>query len=628
MKDEAWISEEEEEGRKFSLRRLLIGDPLSTAQAIHERLTKVKALAVFASDALSSTAYATEEIMLVLILAGSQAIHLAWPLALAIATLLVIVAFSYEQTIHAYPTGGGAYIVTHENLGELPGLTAAAALLTDYVLTVAVSVSAGVAALTSAYPPLYPYRVALALFFIGMIMLLNLRGIRESGTIFAIPTYMFIAIMLTMLGTGLYRWYVLKTTGVPLPMPPRIQYEAQQGLTLFLILRAFSSGCAALTGVEAISDGIPAFKPPEARNAAQTLIAMASLLITMFLGITFLAYQFGIVPNEMTHETLVSQLGRFIFGDGSVMYYLLQAATMLILILAANTSFSDFPRLSSILARDRYMPTQFGNIGDRLVFSNGIITLGLLSSLLVVIFQGETTRLIPLYAVGVFLSFTLSQSGMVRRWFKLRTPGWQVKALINGIGAFATGVVFLVFAATKFIYGAWMVLLWIPIFISFFLAVHRHYQDVARQLSLESTGSPPPIRRHRVILPIGDVHRGVLVALNYALSISDDVTAVYVETDPAKTEKILRKWEAWGNGVRLEVLPSPYRSLVRPLVRYVTRIDDRRRRDQVVTIVLPQFVPVKWWHRLLHNQTAILIHAAFLFRREVMVTDVPFHLHQ
>ncbi len=627
MRDDTLLYEEEET-RKFSLRRLLIGDPLSTAQAIHERLTKVKALAVFASDALSSTAYATEEIMLVLILAGSQAIHLAWPLALAIATLLVIVAFSYEQTIHAYPTGGGAYIVTHENLGELPGLTAAAALLTDYVLTVAVSVSAGVAALTSAYPPLYPYRVALALFFIGLIMLLNLRGIRESGTIFAIPTYMFIAIMLAMLGTGLYRWYVLKTTGVPLPMPPRIQYEAQQGLTLFLILRAFSSGCAALTGVEAISDGIPAFKPPEAKNAAQTLIAMASLLITMFLGITFLSYQFGIVPNEMTHETLVSQLGRFIFGDGSVMYYLLQAATMLILILAANTSFSDFPRLSSILARDRYMPTQFGNIGDRLVFSNGIITLGLLSSALVVIFQGETTRLIPLYAVGVFLSFTLSQSGMVRRWFKLRTPGWQIKAAINGIGAFATGVVFLVFAATKFIYGAWMVLLWIPIFISFFLAVHRHYQDVARQLSLESTGSPPPIRRHRVILPIGDVHRGVLVALNYALSISDDVTAVYVETDPTKTEKILKKWEAWGNGVRLEVLPSPYRSLVRPLVRYVTRIDDRRRRDQVVTIVLPQFVPVKWWHRLLHNQTAILIHAAFLFRREVMVTDVPFHLHQ
>ncbi len=627
MRDDTLLYEEEET-RKFSLRRLLIGDPLSTAQAIHERLTKVKALAVFASDALSSTAYATEEIMLVLILAGSQAIHLAWPLALAIATLLVIVAFSYEQTIHAYPTGGGAYIVTHENLGELPGLTAAAALLTDYVLTVAVSVSAGVAALTSAYPPLYPYRVALALFFIGLIMLLNLRGIRESGTIFAIPTYMFIAIMLAMLGTGLYRWYVLKTTGVPLPMPPRIQYEAQQGLTLFLILRAFSSGCAALTGVEAISDGIPAFKPPEAKNAAQTLIAMASLLITMFLGITFLSYQFGIVPNEMTHETLVSQLGRFIFGDGSVMYYLLQAATMLILILAANTSFSDFPRLSSILARDRYMPTQFGNIGDRLVFSNGIITLGLLSSALVVIFQGETTRLIPLYAVGVFLSFTLSQSGMVRRWFKLRTPGWQIKAAINGIGAFATGVVFLVFAATKFIYGAWMVLLWIPVFISFFLAVHRHYQDVARQLSLESTGSPPPIRRHRVVVPIGDVHRGVLVALNYALSISDDVTAVYVETDPTKTEKVLKKWKAWGNGVRLEVLPSPYRSLVRPLVRYVTRIDDRRRRDQVVTIVLPQFVPVKWWHRLLHNQTAILIHAAFLFRREVMVTDVPFHLHQ
>jgi amino acid transporter len=608
----------------FSLRRLLIGSPLATTQLKHERLTKVKGLAVFASDALSSTAYATEEILLVLILAGSGAVRLSWPIALGIATLLAIVAFSYYQTIHAYPSGGGAYIVAHDNLGQVPGLVAAAALLTDYVLTVAVSISAGVAALTSAFHALYPYRVLIGLFLIAVITILNLRGVRESGTIFSIPTYFFVTMTLGMLGVGLYRWVA---AGMPPAAPPRIDYPAAHPLTLFLILRAFSSGCAALTGVEAISNGIPAFKPPESDNAGKTLIAMAVLLITMFLGITFLSHQFGIVPDEETHETVISQLGRAAFGSGTLLYFLFQAATMLILVLAANTSFADFPRLSSILARDRYMPNQFALLGDRLVFSNGILALALAASTLLVVFHGETTRLIPLYAVGVFLAFTLSQTGMVVRWWRRRGPNWPIKALINGFGAVVTAMVLCVFVVTKFLYGAWIVIVWIPLFIGFFLAVHRHYRDVAAKLSLEAFGSPPPVRRHRVIVPIAGVHRAVIAALNYARSISDDVTAVYVETDPNETPKIRRKWEEWGDGIPLVVLPSPYRSIVGPLVEYVDRIDDRRRRDQVVTIVLPQFVPAKWWHHLLHNQTAWLIHLAFLFRREVMVTHVPFHLH-
>lgn len=609
----------------FSLRRLLIGSPLATSQLKHERLTKVKALAVFASDALSSTAYATEEILLVLILAGSAATALSWPIALGIATLLAIVAFSYYQTVHAYPNGGGAYIVAHDNLGQLPGLVAAAALLTDYVLTVAVSISAGVAAVTSAFPVLYPYRVIMCLVLIAIVTLLNLRGVRESGTIFSIPTYFFVTMTMTMLGVGLYRWIA---AGMPPAAPARIDYPATHALTLFLILRAFSSGCAALTGVEAISNGIPAFKPPESENAGKTLIAMAVLLITMFLGITFLSHQFGIVPDEHTHETVISQLGRMAFGSGTPLYYLFQAATMLILVLAANTAFADFPRLSSILARDRYMPNQFALLGDRLVFSNGILALAVASSALIILFDGKTTNLIPLYAVGVFLSFTLSQSGMVLRWWRRRGPHWEIKALINGVGAVATAVVLCVFVVTKFLYGAWIVVVWIPLFIGFFLAVHRHYQDVAAQLSLEAFGSPPPVRRHRVIVPIAGVHRAVIAALNYARSLSDDVTAVYVEVDPNETPKIRRKWEEWGDGVPLVVLPSPYRSIVGPLVEYVDRIDDKRRRDQVVTIVLPQFVPTRWWHHLLHNQTAWLIHLAFLFRREVIVTHVPFHLQE
>jgi len=563
--------------------------------------------------------------MLILILAGSGAARLAWPLALAIAGLLVIVASSYNQTIHAYPNGGGSYIVSHDNLGQFPGLVAAASLLTDYVLTVSVSISAGVAALTSMTPALYPYRVEVGLFFVVVMMILNLRGVRESGTVFAVPTYIFLVIVLVLIATGMVKWIV---AGMPAPAPPQFTYPVVHSLTIFLVLRAFSSGCAALTGVEAISNGVPAFKPPEARNAAKTLTAMAGLLIILFLGVTFLVRQFGVVPDEVTHETLVSQLGRAVFGSGTLPYYVLQAATMMILVLAANTSFADFPRLASLLARDRYLPHQFSHLGDRLAFSNGIIVLAAVSSALIILFGGKTTRLIPLYALGVFLSFTLSQLGMVVRWRRIKGSRWQLKALVNAVGAIVTGIVLIIFAVTKFVDGAWIVIVWIPIFVSIFLTIHHHYMSVAKQLSLETYGDPSPICHNRVIVPIGDVHRAVLAALHYAQSLSDDVTAVYVETDPTRTSRILQKWQSWGKGISLEVLSSPYRSIIRPLVQYVDQISDPTRHDEVVTIVLPQFITARPWQQLLHNQTALLIQMAFLFRREVIVVNVPFHLRE
>jgi len=609
--------------QSFSLKRLLVGNPLATSQQTHERLTKVKALAVFSSDALSSVAYATEEILLVLILAGSGAVRLAWPLSLVIAGLIAVVITSYYQTVYAYPNGGGSYIVAHDNLGVLPGLVAAAALITDYVLTVAVSTTAGVAAVTSAFPALYPYRIAIALASITLITIANLRGVRESGTIFAIPSYLFIITFLSMIAVGMYRWFSL---GMPPALEPQHVPPAVHGLSLFLALRAFSSGCTALTGIEAISNGVQVFKSPESGNAGKTLIILAALSITMFVGVTFVSHQFGIVPDEAMHETVVSLVARTVFGGWSPFYYLVQGTTMLILMLAANTSFNGFPRLASILAQDRYMPRQFALVGDRLVYSNGIVILGLLSASLVVAFGGHTTRLIPLYAVGVFVSFTLSQTGMVLHWRRLRGSHWQLKAAVNGLGAVATGVVTVVIAATKFIYGAWAVLLFIPLLVAGLQAIYRHYQRVASQLSLETAGPPPRIRRHRAVVPIAGVHQGVLHALEYARSISEDVTAVYVEVNPDETARMRERWEMWGSGVRLVILPSPYRSIIGPLMDYVNKVDDVRRYDEVVTIVLPQFVPAQWWENLLHNQTALLIRLAFLFRSNTIVTDVPYRL--
>jgi amino acid transporter len=598
------------------LKRWIVGKPMSVAQAGHERLSKTVALPVFSSDAMSSVAYATEEILLILVLAGTAAIHLAVPLAIAIAGLLLIVAVSYQQTIHAYPSGGGSYIVARANLGSTAGLVAAAALLIDYVLTVAVSVAAGVAALTSAVPFLLAHRVALGVGFVALIAFANLRGVRESGRVFAVPTYVFIATFAVLVGVGLYR--ALRGDLEPLPGHAA---EASTALTWFLMLRAFSSGCTALTGVEAISNGVPAFKPPESRNASITMGWMAGILGGLFLGITVLAWVLRVTP--IADETVVSQIARALFGTG-LFYYLVQTSTMLILVLAANTSFADFPRLSSLLARDRYAPRQFGTLGDRLVFSNGILVLGGLAALLLVIFRGETHALIPLYAVGVFLSFTLSQAGMIRHWLTAGGSGWRWRLAINGTGAVVTGVVTLVIGATKFTHGAWMVVVLIPVLVMAFKAVRRHYQVVAEELSLDHLVGGDPVTTTVLVL-VGDLHLGVVRALRFAQSLAPNPKAVYVETDPARTLRLEERWTKGGCGVPLVVLGSPYRSVLRPLFEYIERIQQQSPHG-MIAIVIPEFVPRHWWQQVLHNQTALLVKGALLFRRGIVVVDVPFHL--
>ncbi|MGC8838138.1 MAG: APC family permease [Anaerolineae bacterium] len=609
------------------LRRVLIGPPLPTQRLAHERLGKVQALAVLSSDALSSVAYATEEILLVLTLGGSAALALTWPVALAIAGLILIVVASYYQTVHAYPSGAGTYIVSKDNLGTMPGLVAAAALLTDYVLTVAVSISSGVAAITSAFPALYPFRVELAVGLIAFITLVNLRGVRETGRVFAVPTYFFIFTLFTLLGTGLVRALLFGEPRGASPawaaLPP-----TTQAFSVFLVLRAFASGCTALTGIEAIANGVPIFKKPEGENAGKTLLWMGGILVTMFLGITYLVRHYAILPHE--GETVVSQLGRQIFGT-SPAYYLLQAATALILILAANTSFADFPRLSMWVARDRFLPHQLANLGDRLVYANGIVGLGVLASVLVVAFGASTHHLIPLYAEGVFTAFTLSQLGMVRRWSRLRTPGWQRSAAFNAVGAMATAVVLVVVAATKFVHGAWIVLLLIPTLVYGFLTIHRHYEEVARELSLKQPW-PGPVHRHTVIVPIAGLHRGVVKALRYAQVLGGDLHVVTVEIDPEETADLLERCRKYLPGIPVEVLASPYRSVVEPLVEYIESfVDDR---DHYVTVVIPQFVPRRWWHHLLHNQTAIALQWRLLFSRRDwrgrfrVVTEVPFYLER
>ena len=601
-----------------AVKKLFVGSPLATAQARHERLSRTSALAVFSSDALSSVAYATEEILLVLVLAGSAALTFSIPIGIAIALLIAVVVSSYRQTILAYPHGGGAYIVTKDNLGTLPALVAAGALLIDYVLTVAVSVAAGVAAITSAFPILYDYRIALGVIFIAGIATVNLRGLRESGALFAVPTYLFVVSFAAMLAYGFVRW-MFGWEGVPAPAAEPA--EMSQALTIFLVLRAFASGCAALTGVEAVSDGVPAFRPPEDRNARIVLAWLGIILVTLFIGITFLAHHYQVLPRA--EETVVSQLARLIFGGG-LLYYEVQAVTMLILVFAANTAFADFPRLAYFLARDGFIPRQFGTRGDRLVFSNGILILGGLAALLILLFGGATHALIPLYAVGVFVSFTLSQASMVRRWLSRREEGWWWRWVLNAVGAATTGLVMLVIAATKFSHGAWMVVLLIPLLVALFMMIHRHYADVARQLSLVNYGGPPPIQ-HSVLVLVGDLHRGVAAALRYAQTLSTSAKAVYVELDPERTQKLEEKWGKFGLGVPLVVLTSPYRSLLTPFLDYVNHLLAVGE-NHVVTIVIPEFVPARWWQHLLHNQTALLIKGALLFRKGVVVVDVPFHL--
>jgi amino acid transporter len=671
----------------IALKRFLVGNPLKTEQAIHERLSKKVALAVFSSDALSSTAYATEEILLVLAAAvafgQTDAFRYVVPISLGIATLLVIVAISYRQTIHAYPSGGGAYIVARENLGTNAGLVAGASLLVDYVLTVSVSIAAGVAAITSMvqgtrFAGLDHHKVMLCLICITFIALANLRGVRESGAIFATPTYAFLVSFLFMIGYGLIHYWVI---GGAAPVAAVGELAVAEGykfqpVTMFLILGAFSNGCAALTGIEAISNGVPAFKKPEAQNAATTLVVMAALLTVMFLGTSVMAYLYHVQPRA--NETVISQFGRIIFtGPFWGFYYVVQIATALILVLAANTSFADFPRLASLLARDRFLPRQFANRGDKLVFSNGIVILAIFSGILVAGFGGDTSRLIPLYAVGVFLSFTLSQSGMVRHWLKERAEvrrkekrgqdvstdspvsiqgagvnytlpdlslavdetrasafvndevtdaaHWKKSILINGLGAIATFVVLCVFIITKFIHGAWIVVVIIPLLVVMFRSIHKHYARVANQLSTEGL---EPLRaiKNTVIVPISGIHRGVINALQYAKSISPEgVTAIYVDFDEEATHKLREKWEHWGSGIELVVLESPYRSLSRPLLRYIDRAR-RKSGDHFVTVVLPEFIPARWWHQLLHNQSSLLLKGSLLFKKRVVVVSVPYHL--
>lgn len=600
------------------LKRVVVGSPIPSHHAEHERLSRFTGLAVLSSDPLSSVAYATEEILRVLVLAGAGALWLSSPIAGAIAAILAIVVFSYRQTIHAYPGGGGAYIVGRENLGETASLIAAGALLIDYVLTVAVSIAAGVAAITSALPEWHVNRVELSLVFLAILTLGNLRGIRESGRLFALPTYFFIVTLLTMIAVG--AWRALTGTLPSAPAPP--MPSSADALTLVLLLTAFSNGCTAMTGVEAVSNGVPSFKPPEPRNAAATMVTMAGLAIVMFIGVTLLAQTLGVVPSDA--ETVVSQIARAVFGGRGAAYYAVQAATMLILVLAANTAYADFPRLASILARDRYLPRQLMTQGDRLAFSNGIVGLSVFAAALIVAFGGDTHALIPLYMVGVFVSFTISQAGMVVHWRRQRGAGWKASAAISGTGALVTGLVLLVVVVTKMAEGAWVILALIPLHVLFFRLSRKHYDHVAAQLTLRDW-RPEGASRNTVLVAVSGVHRVVVRALAYARTISGDVRAVCVGVDPASTATMRRLWAESVPDIPLTVLDSPYRSLLTPLVDYVDQIRAAAP-DDFVTLVIPEFVPARWWHHVFHNQSSLVIKAALLFTRNTVVISVPYHL--
>jgi amino acid transporter len=627
-----------------SVSRFLIGKPLSSQEAPHQTISKKVGLAVFASDALSSTAYATEAILEVLAfavpVAGAYVLGYSIYISLGIVFLLAIVTMSYEQTIHAYPGGGGAYIVARDNLGEAPAQTAGAALLTDYILTVAVSISSGVAQLTSGFPMLYPYRVLIAVSIVAFMMVVNLRGVKESGTAFSVPTYFFLMITMLTIGKGFFHFLTGSLNPVTGVTPAEV--EAAQGLSLFLILHAFSSGCTALTGVEAISNGITAFNEPKSKNAGLTLIWMSVILSTLFISITFLADKIG--ARFSLTETVISQLGRSVWGAG-LMWYVLLGSTTLILIMAANTSFADFPRLGALHAGDGFLPRQLTYRGSRLVYSYGIAALAGFASLLIIVFGAETTSLIPLYAIGVFLSFTLSQTGMAVRWWKAGhlkagqeivqqggtvrfDPKWKQKMAINGFGGVLTCVVMIVFAVTKFLDGAWIVILLIPTLVLIFFRIHHHYRNVAKNLSLETYGEPHRILRNRVLVLIGGVHRGVLHAMRYARSLSDDITAVYVAVEPVETEKVKRKWQYWGDGVRLQIIESPYRRLVEPLVAYIDQMANQTNPSQMLTIVVPHFIPEHTIYNALHMNTAAVLRDALIQRSGIVIMEVPYHIDE
>lgn len=621
-------------------RTWLIGKPIQTAEAPHQTIGKAIGLAVFASDALSSTAYASQEIMIILAVAGSGALRYVFPISLAIVGLMAVVAISYEQTIHAYPGGGGAYIVARDNLGELPAQTAGAALLTDYILTVAVSISSGVAQITSAFPNLYPYRVMISIGLVFFIMLINLRGVKESGTTFAIPTYFFVVIMVFMVLIGFTRFFA-GSLGVVINPPEFSLHGVVQVITPFLLLHAFSSGTAALTGIEAISNGITAFKEPRSKNAGITLVWMACILGSLFLSISFLAGQIGTVPSEQ--ETVISQLARTIFSGQGFLYLAVIAGTSVILIMAANTAFADFPRLGALHAGDGFLPRQLTFRGSRLVYSKGIVALAIFASTLIFVFQASVTRLIPLYAIGVFLSFTLSQAGMAKRWWKsghlkkdeeIVEPGsvirfdakWKYKMAINGFGSICTLIVMVMFAITKFRDGAWIIIILIPILVAGFFSIHHHYKSLARKLSLGNYRTGVGISRHRVVVLIAGVHKGSLDALKYANSLSDDVTAVHVTIDQGETRKVEEKWVRWSGGTRLVILGSPYRMLIEPLLEYISMLQSVMLPNEVLTIIVPQFVTPRWWENLLHSQTALILRYALMFKPGIVIVEIPYQV--
>ena len=598
-------------------KRWIVGPPLSNEMMHSERIPKWKALAVLSSDALSSVAYATEEVLIPLAAFAGAAVSYSIPIAIAVAFLLLVVTISYRQTIEAYPGGGGAYTVARENIGVNAGLVAGAALLIDYVLTVSVSVAAGIENFAAAFPMLGPHKEALDIAVIILVMFFNLRGLRESANIFALPTYLFIFSFLIMIGAGAYQLLSGQVTAVA-----PLVHESYPAIPVFLLLRAFSSGCSALTGIEAISNGIPIFKAPAQRNAKITMAWMSIILGGLFLAITALAHGFGIMPEE--GQTTVSLLAQKIFGHGTF-YYLVQASTTLILILAANTSYADFPRLASLLAKDRYLPRQLASLGDRLVFSNGIAGLSLAAILLIALFKGDTHHLIPLYAVGVFLSFTLSQSGMIIHHLSHRQKGWRVALSFNALGAVTTFAVLLVIGTSKFKAGAWMVILLIPLLVLLFRQIRRHYDFVAECLQRPLRSHEVKPLKHTAIVPLSGLHQGVMDSLSYAMSISSDVRACYVEINPEAGDRMRAEWNEAVPTVPLTVLASPFRSVMAPMLKYIHRVS-RGNEHNLVTVIIPEFITKRWYHQVLHNQTAILLNLALRNRPNIVVTTVRYHL--
>ncbi len=611
------------------IRRVLIGQPLESSRIAHERFSTLKGLAILSSDALSSVAYAGEEILRILVpVIGLASFNLITPISAAIVILLFIVSFSYKQIIDAFPkSSGGAYIVAKEHLGTTPGLIAGAALLFDYLLTVSVSVSAGVAAFTSAVPWAENYRVEFCLVVVACLVILNLRGITESATIFSYPTYAFVLGMLMMIIVGFFKVFILH---IPIPAAEAAaaaaaaKPELASMALIWLVLKAFSSGCAALTGIEAVSNAVPNFKEPENKNAKVVLTLLASLLFIMFSGLAILTRQFHIIPSE--EMTVISQVAQVVFGR-NVIFYAFQAVTFLILALAANTAFAGFPMLASLMAKDGFLPRYLALRGDKLVFSNGIVLLGVLAGVLLIIFGGITTKLIPLYAVGVFTSFTLAQSAMVRHWLKKRGVKWQFKLAINGLGAVVTGIVTVVVAVTKFIHGAWVILILVPIMVLTFRTIHKHYLDVKAQLDFDNYIHKDALK-HTVIIPAASLTNVVANTVDYALEISDDVRLVHISTDNEFTEKFKKKLAGWNPGVELVILNSPYRSVMDPLVNYIKEVDETKAPGEVVTVLIPEFVTCKWWHRFLHNQTGLMLQNLLVWQTNVVVTTVPLHLRE